>query len=658
MILDSTEYYLSAGGGANYVMNQASFPVISDKPDCNCGNFSGGNIFSGYFALGGGYFLLDNLAIDARLLFDSRPAFLSEKTSAYEVLNSNQEYVTLDLDHTFESSLVYSSVQLGAFYYPFANYSFAIGLAADWSAPLLNSEYEQQDEIRAPQNVSFDGSRTRIAGSGNYDEGTDSYGVTGLLRYDFGLDKNITVSPELAFRYGLNSITSSGEWMQNIVRAGVSISFNMKYYEKVYGRVSNDPGSQNRKPNNPQLAETVIPEKVENEKLEVKEPVIVKETSKSSIADIVLDPLIIKETIVSQTFPLLPYIFFEEGSSDLDRRYMSERDNSNFSEKNLPKNTLDIYYSTLDILAKRLSINPSANVTVTGYHNSRETETYDTDSKTLALNRAESIKKYLLTKGSINPDQISIQGGEKPPIATSTEYEEGYEENSRAEIAVSNPELLKPIEFKDFLEYSNSKPAVTGQIFSNSEGLIDIEFRNGNEILKKQTLSKEELLTEGIKYDNELLQKLFQAKENGSEVNIAAKLKGEETEYSESLDISPLENDFEVGRINLIVFDFDKSELGEVNKKMLDVFLGKEDFTTSRFLVQGSTDRLGEARYNTNLSQERAEKTTQYIRNLNPTIKNVKTVGLGSSVLDFDNSLPEGRFYCRTVLIETETPVK
>ncbi|TNE35373.1 hypothetical protein EP342_01720, partial [bacterium] len=74
--------------------------------------------------------------------------------------------------------------------------------------------------------------------------------------------------------------------------------------------------------------------------------------------------------------------------------------------------------------------------------------------------------------------------------------------------------------------------------------------------------------------------------------------------------------------------------------------------------IVGSTDFLGERNYNNELSQNRANNVAKYINTLLPDVKFKKVIGVGSENPKFDNSTPEGRFYCRTVLIEVKTPIK
>ncbi|MEP7220313.1 MAG: OmpA family protein, partial [Bacteroidota bacterium] len=108
--------------------------------------------------------------------------------------------------------------------------------------------------------------------------------------------------------------------------------------------------------------------------------------------------------------------------------------------------------------------------------------------------------------------------------------------------------------------------------------------------------------------------------------------------------------DKQIDRYSLIIFDFDKGDLNETNRKIAQ-FIKARIRPTAAVTIEGSTDRIGEAEYNKRLSEERARSTARALGVAGGTVR-----GIGESGL-YDNDLPEGRFYCRTVSIVVETPV-
>lgn len=662
-VLDSTVFYLSLAGGANYIMNTSQLPVI--RNGSACGQFENGSANAGYFSINGGYkFFDDMLAFETRFFIESRPAVLTTETANYQVLNSTGNYVPLELEHRFAASLMHSALSFGLNYYPLEDYPISIGAAWDWSAPLFSSDYEQTDEILNPSNVRFDGSRTRITGKGDYGGTQSNYGVTGLLRYDLPAGKDLVISPEISYRHGLNSVSSEGLWNQDIIRLGLVVSFDFKIYDRVYGRLDKDPVNQPpaELPSDIVKYDTIqnqtdIVTPIESDNEEQQDQVLVKSITFPSIQ--------MTETVVSQTYPILPYIFFGSGSDDLARRYKSNTAPDTFDEEKLPRSTLDIYYATLDILGSRM-IKLPGKITINGYHNGVEGIDANTRDQ-LALGRANSIKDYLVSKWGIESDRISTSKGNLPPIATSNIYEEGPEENSRAEIEASNPDLIQPIVFKRFLEYGLKGNRLIPVIdVSDGKSIRDIEIflSSGGQEIFRYSGDPTDLLSKGIPYNERDLQLLAQTLKDGSsvgEISISATITDSENKKYSYESTTPVEkelSDYEVGRINLIVFDFDQASLSEENRSMLDRFAVSDDWEDSEITVTGSTDKLGEPDYNRDLSLARARTTERYLNTINDDLPPIIVKGLGSSELLFDNSLPEGRFYCRTVLIEVKTPIK
>jgi outer membrane protein OmpA-like peptidoglycan-associated protein len=115
---------------------------------------------------------------------------------------------------------------------------------------------------------------------------------------------------------------------------------------------------------------------------------------------------------------------------------------------------------------------------------------------------------------------------------------------------------------------------------------------------------------------------------------------------------------FEVSRLSLIVFDFDQSSISAVNKDMMNRVISQSSREGTTAVIVGSTDRLGELSHNMSLSQDRARSVEQHVSSVAPQVKITSVTGIGPSQLAYDNSTPEGRFYCRTVTLTLTTPLQ
>ncbi|MFM8438384.1 MAG: OmpA family protein, partial [Candidatus Kapaibacterium sp.] len=82
--------------------------------------------------------------------------------------------------------------------------------------------------------------------------------------------------------------------------------------------------------------------------------------------------------------------------------------------------------------------------------------------------------------------------------------------------------------------------------------------------------------------------------------------------------ITKSQNTYELSRLSLIVFDFDRADITPVNKDMMQRFVREAVRPTSRISIVGSTDRLGEADHNRALSQNRADAVNSFILQTRP----------------------------------------
>jgi outer membrane protein OmpA-like peptidoglycan-associated protein len=115
---------------------------------------------------------------------------------------------------------------------------------------------------------------------------------------------------------------------------------------------------------------------------------------------------------------------------------------------------------------------------------------------------------------------------------------------------------------------------------------------------------------------------------------------------------------FELSRLSLVVFDFDKSAISKQNKEMVSTFVSHSIKPESESRITGSTDRLGELDHNQELSQARADAVATLVTAQNPDAKLTEVKGIGPAEQIELNSTPEGRYYCRTVTVQVQTPLQ
>lgn len=624
--------------GGNYIQNKTMLPIVNG--DTCCGEFNDGTASGFYTGLSLNYeFLPKFISVDVRFLFDSRPANLTVNTKDYEVFNSlKQEYEKATVQNDIESVLNYFVFDLGFKIRPISTIPIAVRVGYDFSDATITKKYTQTRQIIEPSGVQINGVTRETVSEGDFNNLTVSQGLSGSLIGDIDLTESIMLSPELSYRYPINSSMDNVDWFTTLIRAGATISVRL-----------NTPTKEVVKE---MQADTVTT--IEEIPLITTEKEIV-----NVINNIGIDDLKITQTIVTQTYPILPYVFFDSTSSKLANKYYYNGDTKNFSEQLLEKNSLRIYERLIDIIGHRLK-ESDGGITIKGFTDGKEKESLE-ERKVLAYSRAITVRDYLISKWGISPQKINIETEDMPSQPTSSVYLEGLAENRRVELVPDDISLLKPIVHSQFMEYATDKNSLNINLDTKSEEIKDYTVIIEDSDTQLYTESKQSAIPNNytINLDNTLTTKIAESDFENLELELLVTKKDGRIESKKvPFEVVKENNAFELGRLNLIVFDFDKSVISEANRNMIDKFIINNISKESQIDIIGSTDFLGENTYNKDLSQKRANNVAEYINTLLPDVKFNKVFGIGSEDPKFDNSTPEGRFYCRTVLIEVKTPIK
>lgn len=644
-IITKSDWSVGLYGNYSFIKNSTAIPVFYGSTDC--GVFSDGNTNGISAGINVEYNLLPSLlSISARVGYAQRPGYLTTDIARFEVFEPlSRTYQPLQLRHSFDATLEYLVFDIGAIIQPFEEIPVRIRVGADAGNSIFGNSYIQNEEIISPQSVLFPTEqKVKTNFSGRVETITTSYGVNGIISYDLEVGEGFYLSPEIGYRYGINSIVTDAEWKQQTYFAGLSLRTRI-------GDTKYSPA-----PLPPPKVDTVIPPPPPPPT----PPVVVREPA-IRFSGVSSQPLIVEETIVTQTFPLLPYIFFDSAQAVLKSK-ISTTSSQSFSENDLPKDMLQTYYSILRIIGNRLKENPKTEIIIIGNSDGIELPS-SAERLKLAEKRAQVIAAYLTGNWKIDNKRIKIETRDVPKIPTNIRYNEGYEENRRVEIYSDDPNLLKPVVHSRFLEYA---PVQDVQSFNTSlrsdikpiSWKLSIAGKNGELISQSGSNSPQNISLQIPQKSMSMIDKeLFE----GDSLKAFLRLTlndGSELLSGCSIPVSKTKNVFEVSRLSLIVFDFNRYDISDQNKRMMQQFVRDAIKTTSNTSITGTTDKLGEEQYNLELSKSRAFTVRDYLLSLQPSTKLNDVKGVGASILPFDNSLPEGRYYCRTVSIEVKTPVK
>jgi len=121
-------------------------------------------------------------------------------------------------------------------------------------------------------------------------------------------------------------------------------------------------------------------------------------------------------------------------------------------------------------------------------------------------------------------------------------------------------------------------------------------------------------------------------KENNKKSNINSKVEVKKTITTDSATI--VTEDLQQNILEIIYFDFDKSNLSEVSLEKIKKFIGNNKKNViKKFIIVGHTDSVGTKKYNMTLSLERAETVREILLNLNIKKENIKILGKGENDL-------------------------
>ena len=366
----------------------------------------------------------------------------------------------------------------------------------------------------------------------------------------------------------------------------------------------------------------------------------------------------IEELVTRETVPLLNYVFFDAGASTIPSRYelLTAEQAQGFTIDALPDGTMERYHHLLNIIALRLAQRPDARVTLTGC-------TDGSEAASVAEARARAVAGYLSDTWGIDAGRVSVRSRGLPEAPSTVRSETGRAENRRVEITSSDADLLAPIETSK-VEKVLSPPGVSFFPSITAEaGLARwmFEVRQGKRILRDSdgyasypdTIPWNWRDLQGnLPGEDTLVFTLYAKDAQGNEVRTTPQSIPVQTLTLDRKNVEQLP-DRTLEKISLILFDFDSFDLGARNTAMLERAAGRLE-PSSTMIVRGYTDALGDDNYNLGLSQRRADAVRTQLQRLLPDAP-TRSEGVGESTLLFDNALPEGRFYCRTVQILIET---
>lgn len=621
-------------GHAGYNFHSATFDALPSIPCCSPG-FDGGGGFGWDLGLMARVPLGSSWYGDLRLGYMSLDGTLT--TDEARTVNLNGEAVPGTIRHTMDATLPSLRLDLLAGLRVSSRFNLMLGPTV---AYLLGGEVTQNEELIEPTVGTFEnGARERLVATADIpDRATFVPMITVGASFDIPLDEREKwmLSPEVLFSYSLSDVTSAVPWVVHPLRGGVTLLYAFGDDDTTGRGTAAAPGAVRASVNAVGL-----------------------EADGREVPSVVIR---IEEFLGSSCKPLLPYVFFGPGSSEIPARYTQRIPATigTFTENGLHQmSMLDTYYQLLDILGSRMREFPQSTITLTGCVSEDKAEAADGP---LAQDRATAVRNYLVNTWSIDASRIETQQRGLPAIASNMKETDGAEENRRVEITSSDPRILDPVWTTDTMR-TVTPPALRFQPTATAErGMASwtiIATQSGKQIKQLDGNGQPPSVVDWNLQDDQA-----HVPRTGDVVAyriIARDVDGTIAQSDERQIIVDQRTirkkraerikDKEIDRYAIIGFDFSDDKVQGANARLIERIRQKITIA-STINVVGSTDRMGDAQFNMDLSKRRATSVAKALNS-----NSITVTANGETVPVHTNDLPEGRFYNRTVTLVVETPV-
>lgn len=381
------------------------------------------------------------------------------------------------------------------------------------------------------------------------------------------------------------------------------------------------------------------------------------------------------EELVTETFPIRNYVFFDEGATSIPDRYvtLTRSQVKDFREDQIelfrPKNVsgrserqMVVYYNVLNILGDRMVKDPSGTITLVG-----SSEKSPEDGRAMA----ESIRDYLVSVFGVSTSRITVEGRDKPKIPSvqpggTLELELLHAGDRRVSIESGTPALLmefqngpnaplKPVQLKapqkaPLSSYTSFDVKGASKAFSSWSLELKDETgkvqKFGPYTTDKVTLSSESIL--GTRPMGDYKATMVGLTKDGKTVRREVPV--------HTVLWSP--TGYRNGARYSILYEFNESNAITMYDKYISEIVTPNIPNGGMVLVRGYTDTIGDEANNHELSHARANDVKKMLESSlakagKTDVKiEVKAYGEDESMSPFDNKFPEERFYNRTVIID------
>jgi flagellar motor protein MotB len=464
---DSAMRYSAWAAGA-LDMHAADFAKFTDVGFCCPSDFGAQ---SGYSVLLGGSFrfaplpsVSRDLLLDARLGvgYSSVSMSTTESTLFNDPSGGANTSVEASFDYVISSSWMSTMIDVLPSYRITSGLTVHTGLRA---AVTFADEYEQTERITdayAEQGFVFTDTQSpeRNVASGEIPGlATMQWSILAGVSWEFPLNREGTtfLAPELFYVHGLNDVSdgvshadgSAGSWTRSSIQAGLSVRFatGPTIRPDPCDTIINGVVQAKTCPDGQVLAfDAELNTCTCRDTMTVVDSVLVRIDSVIPIgvsgSAAGRQDLIVEQFKVRHWIPTLPFVYFAARSSELDLvdDYRDVTPQQRISFDIEPAFERDIYRHALNIIGKRLFMEPTATIRITGHYSAS-----DGEDNALAQERAYSVRDYLYQQWGVAFDRMTVVGGSTRTLDPRADIGEAR----CVEISASKPSILAPIEMPE-----------------------------------------------------------------------------------------------------------------------------------------------------------------------------------------------------------------
>lgn len=630
-------------GAMGFNIHDAGFKYLPQYRSC-CPNYESGEGFGLNFGIIPSFRIEDNVKIGIQLGYSDLSALISKEEFEEDAFDNSQGTSSDGIiRHNLNATLPSISIEPRLTYSILDDVFVYLGVGVNY---LLSGDVSQKETLVFPTDVTFNNGRiTRNESSGSIDNLNKilhSLTIGGMLELPLTNEEDLYLTPFASYTQLFGNVTNDVDWNISTLKAGLQITYAFRERKEL---IEPKPRDTIVPPPPPPISSIIA-------EFEVK----VKE-------DFSQDTIYKKYDKDLRFEAILGYVFFDENSSNIPSRYnmISTYQADKFTVDGLDfNNSLSGYHNVLNILGQRFKRNPEVKVDLIGCNADFEIEA---GNKGLSENRAITVRDYFVNIWGLDSNRFSIVARNLPKTPSSTDNDFGREENRRVEIIPHDWGIFKPQLMSDTTESNASNIELEFVSNVNSALPVDnwkIEAKDGNATIqdfrgngdapksKFWNPSLDSNMTmdylKGLDYTLSVKDTLGTKKVvNGSITDITDY--NSRKKYVEKQEQLPL-----IEKYNLILFGYNIADIPPAAELTLTQLKEKIADKSKIVSIEGYSDINGDEEYNISLSTERALIVAKELN-----VSEDKAIGKGKVKNEiYDNALPEGRFYSRSVIVTIE----